>query len=176
MTLKGIAMRWMLGIAGLALVACATSFEGTPIAEWAGAYGNEAPIVRDIASGNGGAIRPTFLGSVENVLEIRPTGPARARVDIRLYYPRGHQCGVAGEAELKDGRLVLNADSEDGACQIFIAREKNRDGVDVLAIFENQDVSKACYIYCGANARLSASIPVSTRHPAPKTPVTELDE
>jgi hypothetical protein len=172
-------MRWTVtALGGLALVACATAgFEGTPIAEWAGAYGNEEAIVREPAPGNDRKnFIPTFYGVVENILEIRPTGPTRARVDIRLYYPRGHQCGVTAEADLKDGRLVLDANSEDGPCQLFVTREKNRDGEDVLAVWENKEVSKACYIYCGANARLSASIPVSSRHAAPKTPVTQLDE
>jgi len=170
-------LRWTL-LSLACLGACATaSFEGTPIADWAGAYGNEAPIVREtVPDDSRKTFIPTFYGVVENVLEIRPRGPTRARVDIRLYYPRGHQCGVTAEADLTDGKLVLDANSEDGPCQLFVAREKNRDGEEVLAIRENREFSKACYIYCGANARLSASIPVSTRHALPATPVTELDE
>lgn len=175
-------MRWMLAfgglaLGGLALVACATSFEGAPIAEWAGAYGSEEPIVREMAAPvSGKPALPMYLGSVESVLEIRPTGPTRARIDFRLFYPRGHQCNIAAPADLKDGRLVINADSEEGRCQIFVTREKSKDGEEVLEVWPNQDVSTACYIYCGANARLSASIPVSSRHALPKTPATELDE
>jgi hypothetical protein len=171
-------LRWTL-LSLACLGACATaSFEGTPIAEWAGAYGSEEPIIRDTPPNSSG--RPSSLllplGYVEQFLEVRPTGPTQARVDFRLLYPRGHQCNVAAPADLRDGRLVLHAKPDEGTCQIIVSREKNREGEDVLDVWIDQDASDNCYAYCGANARLTASIPVSSRHAAPKTPVTQLEE
>jgi hypothetical protein len=158
------------------LSACATAaVEGTPIAEWAGAYGNEEPITRNISSGDGGSPRPMYLGTVQNVLEIRPIGPKRARVDIALFYPRGHQCAVSAPADLVNDRLVVYADPDDGPCRILIRREKGASGDESLIIAVDENVSKVCYVWCGANARLSASIPVSSRHALPETPVTELE-
>jgi hypothetical protein len=171
-------LRWTcLGLACLS--ACATaSFDGTPIAEWAGAYGSEEAIIRDMPPTTSG--RPSFIplpvGYVEQILEVRPTGPTQALVDFRLLYPRGHQCNVAAPADLRDGRLVLHANPDEGTCQIIVSREKNREGEDVLDVWIDRDASNNCYAYCGANARLTASIPISSRHALPKTPATQVEE
>jgi hypothetical protein len=170
-------MRWMATmLGGVAIAACATaSFEGTPIAEWAGAYGNpQPPPPEPPPPSDDGIDRPSFWRG-EDSIEIRPIGPTRARIDVMLFYPRGHQCALAGPADLEDGRLVLRQTNEYGRCEVTISREMNRNGHEELVVRSRQEEegSGACYISCGANARLSGSVAVSTRHALPRTPATE---
>lgn len=167
-------MRWTLTSLACLVAACATaSVESAPIAGWAGAYDGSEPIYR--SQSVGGVLRDSYVGSIENVLEIRPTGPMSARIDFMMFYPRGHQCALSAPAELKDGRLEISTDDGHGTCRVSISRRLDRNGADVLDVAVDRELSTDCSFYCGANARLGATIPVSSRKAAPKTPITELE-
>jgi hypothetical protein len=165
-----MAMRWTLLAVACLAAACATAnYAGTPIADWAGAYGNpQPPFPKEDPNDDGEGLGPAFYYRAEDILEIRPTGPTRAQIDLVIFYHNGHQCAVAGPADLEGGRLVYRETNEYGPCEISISRETNRGGEEELVVRAKQDEgSGACYIYCGANARLATSIRVSTRHALP---------
>lgn len=161
-------MAWKLivpaALAGL-LVACATAAVGPPLADWAGAYGLPQP---------GGPADPdsddprlsSWVGS--DVLEIRPLGPTRAAIDVVLFFPYGHQCSIAGDADLIDGKLVLKEKTEWGPCELGVWRETNRAGEPVMTVRETSEPRACQMVHCGARGSFGASIPVSTRHSVPK--------